>query len=98
MKTHPHEKFFRHPVFPAAGKQQIFFKTLSIILVLIMVVPLFARVRPTSGFNMFSAQDEIQEGQKASADVGKQLPLLPDSDPVTQYVQKLGANLASHAP
>jgi predicted Zn-dependent protease len=28
----------------------------------------------------------------------KQLPVLPDSDPVTQYVQKLGGRLAARAP
>ena len=57
-----------------------------------------ARVTPSSGFDMFSAQEEIQAGQQAAADAKKQLPLLPDSDPVTKYVQRLGQKLASHAP
>ena len=57
-----------------------------------------ARVKPSSGFDMFSAQEEVQAGQQAAAEVKKQLPLLPDSDPVTKYVQKLGQKLASHAP
>jgi peptidase M48-like protein len=60
--------------------------------------PLCARVKPSSGFNMFSAQEELQAGQQAAADVRKQLPVLPDSDPVTKYVQNLGQKLASHAP
>jgi len=57
-----------------------------------------ARVEPSHGFDMFSAQEEVQAGQQAAAQVGKQLPLLPDSDPVTIYVQQLGHQLAAHAP
>ena len=59
---------------------------------------LHARVEPSRGFDMFSAQEEVQAGQQAAAQVGKQLPLLPDSDPVTIYVQRLGSQLAAHAP
>ncbi len=57
-----------------------------------------ARVEPSHGFNMFSAQEEVQAGQQAAAQVSKQLPILPDSDPVTLYVQRLGRQLAAHAP
>ena len=37
---------------------------------------LLARVKPSSGFNMFSAQEEIQAGQQAATDATKQLPIL----------------------
>jgi len=47
---------------------------------------------------MFSSQEELQAGQQAQASVRKQLPLLPDSDPIVKYVQRLGAQLAAHAP
>jgi hypothetical protein len=47
---------------------------------------------------MFSAQEELQAGQQSAAQVAKQLPILPDSDPVTIYVQRLGQQLATHAP
>jgi beta-barrel assembly-enhancing protease len=57
-----------------------------------------ARVEPSHGFDMFSAQEEVQAGQQAAAQASKQLPLLPDSDPITIYVQKLGNQLAAHAP
>lgn len=57
-----------------------------------------ARVTPTHGFNMFSAQEEVQAGQQSEAQVAQQLPLLPDSDPVSIYVQRLGEQLAAHAP
>jgi len=73
---------------------------LSILLVwsLIATNMLQARVKPSSGFDMFSAQEEIQAGQQAATDAKKQIPLLPDSDPVTKYVQRLGQKLVSHAP
>jgi len=57
-----------------------------------------ARVEPTRGFDIFSQDEEIQLGKQNAAEVMKQLPVLPDSDPVTQYVQKLGARLAARAP
>jgi predicted Zn-dependent protease len=59
---------------------------------------LHARVTPSHGFNMFSAQEELQAGQQSAAQVAKQLPVLPDSDPVTIYVRRLGQQLAAHAP
>ncbi len=60
--------------------------------------PLEARVTPSHGFNMFSAQEEVQAGQQSAAQVSRQLPVLPDSDPVSIYVQRLGEQLATHAP
>jgi Zn-dependent protease with chaperone function len=66
---------------------------------LFLLLPsLEGRVKPTSGFDLFSAQEELQAGKQAAADVSKQLPLLPESDPTTKYVQRLGQDLASHAP
>jgi hypothetical protein len=66
--------------------------------VLFFPLLLDARVQPTHGFDLFSAQEEIQAGQQAAVDVSKQLPLLSESDPITKYVQRLGNDLASHAP
>ncbi len=57
-----------------------------------------ARVQPTHGFDLFSSQEEVQAGQQAAAQVSQQLPLLPDNDPTTKYVQRLGQRLAEHAP
>jgi Zn-dependent protease with chaperone function len=69
-------------------------------LIVCLLTPQFlqARVEPTHGFDLFSAQEETQAGQQAAAEVSKQLPLLPDSDPVSRHVQRLGQELASHAP
>jgi Zn-dependent protease with chaperone function len=59
---------------------------------------LHARVQPSNGFDLFSAAEETQAGQQAATEVAKQLPLLPDSDPVVRQVQRLGQDLAAHAP
>jgi Zn-dependent protease with chaperone function len=72
----------------------------TVLLVLSLASPqLFeARVQPSHGFDMFSAQEEVQAGQQAAQQATKQLPVLPDSDPVARYIQRLGQELASHAP
>jgi len=41
---------------------------------------------------------QIQLGQQAKAEVYKQMPVLPDSSPVTQYVQQLGKKLEGSIP
>lgn len=46
----------------------------------------------------FSPAQQIQLGNKVKAEVYKQMPVLPDSNPVSEYVQKLGESLAAHAP
>src|SRR4029077_10770669 len=75
-------------------------RCLAVLLLLSIAAPLAldARVTPSHGFNMFSAQGELQAGQQSAAQVAKQLPILPDSDPVTIYVQRRGQQLATHAP
>ena len=80
--------------------QSFFYKGLAALLIWCLAAPqlIDARVQPTHGFDLFSAQEEVQAGQQASAEANKQLPLLSESDPVTQYIKRLGANLASHAP
>src|SRR5689334_6697240 len=57
-----------------------------------------ARVEPTHGFNIFSQDEEVQLGKQSAAQVMQQMPVLPDSDSVVQYVQGLGARLTEHAP
>lgn len=46
----------------------------------------------------FSYSQEIAEGRKAEQQVYKQMKVLPDSSPITQYVQQLGAKLVAVAP
>jgi Zn-dependent protease with chaperone function len=58
----------------------------------------FARFQPQPCKNSYTAEQEIALGQKATAEVYKQMPVLPDSNPVSRYVQQLGAKLVAHAP
>ena len=57
-----------------------------------------ARVQPTSGSDMFTLEQEIQAGQQAATQTNRQYPVLPDSNPVTQYIQQLGRRLVQYAP
>ncbi len=72
-----------------------------LILALVAIPPVFLyaveglNFRP--GFNLFSAAQDVELGQKASADVNKQLPLIRDSQ-VVAYVNNLGRRLATFAP
>ncbi len=80
--------------------QNRIFRTIALFLAVCLAAPLpvFARYRPTQGSNAFSREQELQAGQEASADVLKKMPVLPDGDPVTLYIQHLGAQLTAHAP
>jgi beta-barrel assembly-enhancing protease len=58
----------------------------------------FARFTPQPCKNAFTPQQEIAEGQKAKAEIYKSMPVLAASNPVTLYVQRLGAKLVAQAP
>ena len=74
-------------------------QALALLLALSIAAPqLLARVKPSHGSDAFSPQEEIQAGQQAAAEANKQLPVLAESDPITKYVQALGAKLVAHAP
>ncbi len=76
-----------------------YLRIVAMTLALCLVTPsLQARVEPTHGFDMFSQDEEIQLGKQNAAQVMQQMPVLPDSDPVVQYVQRLGGRLTQHAP
>ena len=60
--------------------------------------PGWARFQPVSCKNSFTEQQEIAGGAKLAAQVYQQMPVLPDSAPVSQYVRQLGGRLVSHAP
>jgi len=62
-------------------------------------VPAWARFQvPPPCKNAFSVQQEQTEGAKVAAEVFKQMPVLPDSSPVSQYVRQLGAKLVAVTP
>jgi hypothetical protein len=58
----------------------------------------FAKVKTEPCKNHYSPEQQIQLGQKAVQQVYKQMPVLPDSSPVTKYIQQLGQKLTVYAP
>jgi hypothetical protein len=48
--------------------------------------------------NSFSPQQQIELGNKAKAQVYQTTPVLPDSSPITQYIDQLGKRLTANAP
>jgi Zn-dependent protease with chaperone function len=59
---------------------------------------LAARFQEKPAWNLFSRDKDIELGTQYSAEVNKQLPLLPDSNPITKYIQSLGRQLVAVAP
>ncbi|MBV8072618.1 MAG: M48 family metalloprotease [Acidobacteriaceae bacterium] len=57
-----------------------------------------ARVELAPCKNNFTPEQQIQLGDKAKAQVYRQMPVLPDSSPVTRYIQQLGSTLVAQAP
>src|SRR6185312_6650142 len=58
----------------------------------------FGRVEIAPCKNNFSPEQQIELGQKAVQQVYAEMPVLPDSSPVTKYAQQLGAKLVAQAP
>jgi hypothetical protein len=48
--------------------------------------------------NAYTVEQEQTEGAKVAAEVFKQMPVLPDNSPVSQYVRNLGAKLVNVTP
>lgn len=79
-------------------------RTLALLLALLIAVPAWP-ARPTHipelpnpGHPGMSKQKQEQLGLQTEAEVYKQMPVLPDSSPVTQYVQRLGKKLVKVIP
>jgi beta-barrel assembly-enhancing protease len=58
----------------------------------------YGRVEIAPCKNDYSPEQQIQLGQKAVEQVYAEMPVLPDSSPVTQYIQQLGGKLVAQAP
>ncbi len=52
-------------------------------------------VSKSSEFVLMSEEQELQLGQQAAAEVAKSMPLLPESDPLARYVDRVGQKLAA---
>src|SRR5215469_6659857 len=73
-------------------------RLISLALIISIALPAFPRVQPTTGFDLYSHEEELQVGKQAAEETNKSVPLLPDSSPVSRYVQQLGKKLAAQAP
>ncbi|HEX5410637.1 MAG TPA: M48 family metallopeptidase [Terriglobia bacterium] len=86
------------PLNPKPRRREIVGLTTLALLVLSPVLLLAVEglnFRP--GFNLFSLAQDVEVGEQASQEAGKQLPLIHDSQ-VTAYVSSLGKRLARIAP
>lgn len=53
---------------------------------------------PSPCKNAFSVEQERTEGAKVAAQIYKEMPVLPDSSPISQYVRQLGEKLVAVTP
>lgn len=58
---------------------------------------LLAQTQVKSGFNVFSAEQDVEIGRQSAAEAERQLPLLRDSS-IQGYVEQVGRRLAAAAP
>ena len=78
-------------------------RMLALVLAVLMATPGAFAVAgapqlPDPGTVPVSKQQQEQLGLKAMSEVYQQMPVLPDSNPVTQYVQQLGRRLVQVIP
>ncbi|HZQ71025.1 MAG TPA: M48 family metalloprotease [Terriglobales bacterium] len=79
-------------------------RVLALVLALLMTEPAWLMAAtpgpelPDPGSVSMSREDQQKLGLQAAAEVYKQMPVLPDSSPVTQYVQQLGRKLERVIP
>src|SRR5438128_12674553 len=78
-------------------------RMLALVLAVLMATPGAFAVAgapqlPDPGTVPVSKQQQEQLGLKAMSEVYQQIPVLPDSNPVMQYVQQLGRRLVQVIP
>ena len=79
-------------------------RALAILLAILMAVPAWpatptvAPELPDPGTTSMTKEQQEQLGLQAVGEVYKQMPVLPDSSPLTQYVQQLGRRLGTVIP
>src|SRR6185437_1648443 len=84
-------------------------RTLALLLALVLTQPLAFMTQaqaeaggvpqlPDPGTTGMNRQQQQQLGLQAMSEVYKQMPVLPDSSPETQYIQRLGKKLAAVIP
>src|SRR4051794_26314945 len=80
-------------------KRSLGAQVVALALVMWIAAPqaMWARFNPPHHYNMYSPEQDVQVGQQAAAQVYKTMPVLPENDPLTKYLQRVGNDLASHA-
>jgi len=80
------------------------FRGLALLLALLVSLPAWtatptvAPQLPDPGSVGITKEQQVELGRQAMAEVYKQLPVLPDSSPQTQYIRQLGKRLAGVIP
>ena len=79
-------------------------RTLAVLLAVLIAQPLWILAAtagpelPDPGSTSMTKEQQEQLGLQAAAEVYKQMPVLPDSSPSTQYIRSLGKKLAATIP
>lgn len=81
----------------------LWFRAITLALVAVLAVCAFTLAAsppqlPNPGSASMSREDQQKLGLQAVAEVYKQMPVLPDSSPIAQYVQQLGKKLVKQIP
>src|SRR5215469_15931189 len=82
--------------------RKVLFTPVSILCLLLPAYPCLAQtgepVFPDPGHPGMSRDQQIKLGMQSAAQVYKQMPVLPDNSPETQYVRRLGNRLVATIP
>jgi len=84
-------------------RTQLLHRAVAILLISLLTSPVWAATPavpqlPNPGTVRMSKQDQEKLGLQAAGEVYKTMPVLPDSNPMTQYVQRLGKRLVAQIP
>ncbi|HWH60510.1 MAG TPA: M48 family metalloprotease [Terriglobales bacterium] len=82
---------------------QLLHRSVAILLISLLTTPVWAATPavpqlPNPGTVRMSKHDQEKLGLQAAGEVYKTMPVLPDSNPMTQYVQRLGKRLVAQIP
>jgi hypothetical protein len=50
------------------------------------------------GINLFSPKQDVEMGRQSAVQISRQMPLMPENEPIVGYVRQLGAKLVAKAP
>jgi Zn-dependent protease with chaperone function len=78
-------------------------RAIAVALTILLAVPAFAASPvtpqlPNPGSTRMTREEQEKAGLEVMSEVYKQMPVLPDSSPITQYVQQLGRKLEKQIP